>query len=76
MKELVDFMAKSLADEPDQVEVQEHSRGRDAVLELHVAPGDVGRIIGRHGRNVRSMRISLAGAAEKAHKHVTLDVAE
>ncbi len=76
MKELVAFMAKSLADEPDKVEVNERARGRDAALELRVAPGDIGRIIGRHGRNVRSMRVILAAAAEKAHKHVTLDVAE
>ncbi len=76
MKALVEFMAKSLADAPEQVAVQERAKGRDTVLELHVAPDDIGRIIGRHGRNARSMRLILAAAAEKAHKYVTLDIAE
>ncbi len=76
MKQLVEFMAKSLVDEPDKVEVRQKERGQTTVLELSVAEGDLGRVIGRHGRNVRNMRTILAAAALKARKNVSLDILE
>lgn len=76
MKELVEFMAKALVDEPDKVEVREKQRGVTTVLELIVAEGDLGRVIGRHGRNVRNLRTIVAAAALKARKNVSLDIVE
>jgi len=76
MKELVEFLAKSLVDSPDDVEVYTKQKGDLTVLELSVLEEDLGRVIGRHGRNAKSMRMILAAAAEKAHKRVTLDILE
>jgi len=76
MKELVEFMAKSLVDSPEMVEVYSKQEGGTTVLELSVAEDDLGRVIGRHGRNAKSMRLILAAAAEKAHKRVALDILE
>ncbi len=76
MKELVEFMAKALVDSPEQVEVHSKQKGDTTVLELGVAEGDLGRVIGRHGRNAKTMRMIVAAAAEKAHKRVSLDILE
>lgn len=76
MKELVEFLAKSLVDSPDEVEVYTRQRGDLTVLELSVLEEDLGRVIGRHGRNAKSMRMILAAAAEKAHQRVVLDILE
>ncbi len=76
MKELVEFLAKSLVDSSEQVEVTSKQKGDLTVLELQVAEEDLGRVIGRHGRNVKSMRLIVAAAAEKARKRVSLDILE
>ena len=76
MKELVEFMAKALVDHPDQVEVTEIA-GRDtSVIQLKVAKEDIGKIIGKKGRNVQAMRIILNGAFRKLGKHVILEIIE
>ena len=72
MKELVEFMAKALVDNPAQVEVTEIA-GRDtSVFQLEAAKEDMGKIIGKKGRNVQAMRIILNGAFRKLGKHVIL----
>jgi predicted RNA-binding protein YlqC (UPF0109 family) len=74
MKELVEIMAKALVDNPDQVEVSEIV-GRDtSVIELNVAKEDMGKIIGKKGRNAQAMRLILNAAAAKLRKRVVLEI--
>ena len=74
MKELVGIMAEALVDHPDQVEVTEIA-GRDtSVIQLKAAKEDMGKIIGKKGRNVQAMRIILNGASRKLGKHVVLEI--
>lgn len=73
MKDLVEFIAKSLVDQPDQVRVDEVKRGDATVVELRVAPDDLGRVIGRQGRTARAMR-NLIGAAERGSSRTILDI--
>ena len=74
MKELIEFLAKSLVDQPDEVEVAEFRRENATVLELTVAPDDLGKVIGRQGRTARAIRSILAAAASKAHRRYSLDI--
>jgi len=76
MKELIEFIAKSLVDHPDQVEVQEYGNGDRIRLELSVAADDMGRVIGKSGKIANSIRMLLRVAAEKEGKQATLDVVE
>lgn len=73
MKDLVEFIAKSLVDHPDQVRVDEVRRGDTTVVELRVAPDDLGRVIGRQGRTARAMR-NLIAAAERGGARTILDI--
>ncbi|MDI6807882.1 MAG: KH domain-containing protein [Candidatus Eisenbacteria bacterium] len=66
MKGLIEFIAKSLVDRPDEVAVTEVPGERATVYELRVAPDDLGKIIGKNGRTARSMRIALSAASTKA----------
>lgn len=76
MKELVEYVAKGLVDHPDQVKVTE-SVDRDTIyLELRVAPGEVGRVIGREGKLANSVRALLRIAATRSRKRVVLDIRE
>ncbi len=75
MKELVEYIAKSLVDDPASVEVTETSTGRTSiVLELHVAPEDMGRIIGKSGRVANAIRALLRVIATKEGKRITLEI--
>jgi len=76
MKALVEFIAKSLVDNPDQVEVHETQSGNRVRLELNVAKEDMGRVIGKNGRVANSIRTMLRVAAEREGKQATLDVME
>jgi hypothetical protein len=75
MKELVADIAKSLVDLPDSVEVREIP-GDPIVLELKVAPGDVGKIIGRQGRTARSIRSVVTAAGAKRNRRYTVEILE
>ncbi|MEE9530024.1 MAG: KH domain-containing protein [Syntrophobacteria bacterium] len=76
VKELVEFMAKAMVDNPAQVEVTEIA-GRDTLMiELKVAKEDIGKIIGKKGRNVQAIRLILNGASWKLGKHVVLEILE
>ena len=75
MKELVEYMAKSLVDEPGKVHVEEIRGSHSIVLELHVAPDDVGRVIGKGGRVANAMRSLLRVAALREGKRVSLEIA-
>ncbi len=76
MKSLTEYIARSLVEHPDEVDVREFRRGNQVTLELQVAKDDMGRVIGRNGRVVNSIRTLLRVAAERDGLQVTLDVAE
>jgi predicted RNA-binding protein YlqC (UPF0109 family) len=74
MRELVEFIAKSLVDDPSQVYVSEIEGESSVILELRVGPEDMGRIIGRGGRTVNAMRTLVRVLAAKQGRRVTLEV--
>jgi predicted RNA-binding protein YlqC (UPF0109 family) len=76
MKALIEYIAKSLVENPDQVEIREMQNGNRVRLELSVSKDDMGRVIGKHGRVANSIRTLLRVAAERDGKQATLDVME
>ena len=76
MKDLIEFIAKSLVEHPEQVEVREYGSGDRIRLELSVAKDDMGRVIGKSGKVANSIRALLRVAAEREGKQATLDVVE
>jgi len=74
MKELVEYMAKALVDNPDQVSVTESASGPSIMLELRVGEGDMGRVIGRQGRVVNAMRTLVQFAAARQAKRAQLEI--
>jgi predicted RNA-binding protein YlqC (UPF0109 family) len=76
MKELTEFIARSLVDHPEEVAVDEIRHGSHVTLELHVAKEDMGRVIGRGGRVANAIRTLLRVASERDGSQVTLDVLE
>jgi predicted RNA-binding protein YlqC (UPF0109 family) len=76
MKDLIEYVAKSLVSHPEQVEVREFGTGDRVRLELLVARDDMGRVIGRGGKVANAIRAMLRVAAEREGKQATLDVVE
>ena len=77
MKELVEFLAKSLVDKPDEVKIHTFERGdQGTVIELEVAPEDLGKVIGRQGRTARAIRTLLAAAGQKTRRRYILDIVD
>ncbi len=76
MKDLIEFIAKSLVEHPEQVEVRELGDGDRIRLELSVSREDMGRVIGKSGKVANSIRALLRVAAEREGKQATLDVVE
>ncbi|MEE9143950.1 MAG: KH domain-containing protein [Candidatus Binatia bacterium] len=76
MKELVQYLAKALVNNPDAVEVNETQGETASVLELKVAKEDLGRIIGKQGRTAKSIRTILNAAASRANRKVVLEILE
>jgi len=76
VKELVQYIAQSLVDDPTKVEVNEIEENGQVRIELRVAKEDMGRIIGKGGRVANSIRILLRVAAAREGKRITLDVIE
>ncbi|MCH7927758.1 MAG: KH domain-containing protein [Deltaproteobacteria bacterium] len=74
--ELVSYIAKSLVDSPDQVEVKEVIGEQTTVLELRVAQDDLGKIIGKQGKTAKAIRTILGAAAAKARKRAVLEILE
>ncbi|HEY68687.1 MAG: KH domain-containing protein [Chloroflexi bacterium] len=74
MKELVEFIAKSLVDDPSQVYVSEIEGETSVILELRVGPEDMGRVIGRGGRTANAMRTLVRVLAAKQGKRATLEI--
>lgn len=76
MKELIEYIARSLVDDPTQVAVRQNREANHVRLELRVAKEDMGRVIGKGGRVANSIRVLLRVAAAREGKQVTLDVVE
>jgi len=76
LKDLVEFIACKLADDPRDVEVRDIDSERVTVLELRVHPEDLGKIIGRQGRTAQALRTLLGAAAMESGKKVTLEILE
>jgi predicted RNA-binding protein YlqC (UPF0109 family) len=76
MKELVESIAKALVDHPDDVHVNSVEGEQVTVLELKVAPDDLGKVIGRQGRTAKSIRTLLGAAGMKLKKRFTLEILE
>ena len=74
MKELVEYMAKSLVDNPDKVSINEVDGEQSLILELKVAPEDMGKIIGKQGRIAKAIRTVVKAAAVKQHKRVIVEI--
>lgn len=74
MKELVELIAKSLVSHPDQVVVTETQNDRNILIELRVAPEDMGKIIGKQGRIAKAIRVVVKAAATMDDKKVTVDI--
>jgi len=74
MKELIEFVAKSLVDDPDAVHTRSYDRGDQLIIELEVAPNDLGKVIGRQGRTARALRTLLAAAGQKSRRRTILDI--
>ena len=74
MQELVEVIAKALVDDPDQISVTEKKEGKTTVLELHVAEGDMGKVIGKQGRIAKAIRSVVKAAAAKEDKRVVVDI--
>jgi uncharacterized protein len=76
MKELVQYLARYLVNNPEAVEVKETQGDTASVLELKVAPEDLGRIIGKQGRTAKSIRTILNAAASRTNRKVVLEIVE
>ena len=74
MKELVEFMAKSLVDNPDAVIVNEVNGEQSIILKLTVAPEDMGKIIGKQGRIAKAIRTVIKAVAVKQNKRVIVEI--
>lgn len=73
-KELVEYIARSLVDDPDGVEVQRIDGEKSTILELRVSENDVGKVIGKHGRIAKAVRTILSASANKSGKRLVLEI--
>lgn len=76
LKELVEYIAKSLVDNPDAVQVAEVDGEQTTIYELRVAKEDLGKVIGKQGRTARAMRTVLGAASTKLKKRSVLEILE
>ena len=76
MKELVELIAKSLVDNPDEVQVSQLDGEQSSIIELKVAPEDLGKVIGKQGRTAQAIRLILGAAGMKQKKRFNLELIE
>ena len=74
MKELVEVIAKALVDHPEEVSVNEKKEGRTTVLELHVADGDMGKVIGKQGRIAKAIRVVMRAGATRISEKAAVEI--
>lgn len=73
-RDLIEYIAKSLVDDPDAVSVTVVEGDTSTILELRVAADDIGKVIGKHGRIAKAMRTILSASAQAEQKRVTLEI--
>jgi uncharacterized protein len=76
VRALIEFCARNLVDRPEEVRVEELDSGQTLVLTLHVAPGDLGKVIGREGRTAEALRTLLQMAATAEQRQAILEIAD
>ncbi len=76
MKELLLYIAQSLVDHPEEVTVTEREEDGEIVLELRVAEGDMGKVIGRQGRIAKEIRVLVKSLAQRSQKRVSVDIVD
>jgi len=76
VKELVELIAKALVDNPDKVKVTQLDGEQSSIIELSVAPEDLGKVIGKQGRNAQAIRVIIGAAGMKLKKRVNLEILE
>ena len=76
MQELLQFLAKNLVDDPEAVQITERDGDDGTVLELHVAPEDMGKVIGKQGRMIRQIRTLVGAFARRQGKNVSVSVVD
>jgi len=76
MKELIEFIAKALVDQPDQVDVNEVEGDQTTIIELKVAKEDLGKVIGKQGKTARAIRTILSASSTKLRKRSHLEIIE
>jgi predicted RNA-binding protein YlqC (UPF0109 family) len=76
VKELIELIAKALVDNPDKVQISQIDGEQSSIIELKVAPEDVGKIIGKQGGNVQAIRVILGAAGMKLKKRFILELIE
>lgn len=76
VRELIDYIARALVDEPEAVDVNEISGEQTSVIELKVSKSDLGKVIGKQGRTARAMRTILTAASTKLRKRAVLEILE
>ena len=74
MKELVEVIAKALVENPDEVVVTQKEEGKNITVELHVAPSDMGKVIGKQGRIAKAIRSVVKAASSKGNKRVDVEI--
>jgi predicted RNA-binding protein YlqC (UPF0109 family) len=76
LKDLITFVARSLVDDPEAVDVQAVDEGNVIVYELAVAPADLGKVIGKEGRTARAIRTLISASSAKSRKRAVLEILE
>ena len=76
MKELLLYIARNLVDSPDEVSVTERQEPDKTVYELRVAPDDMGKVIGRHGKIAKEIRTLMHSVAQRQGKHISVDIVD
>ena len=76
MKELIELIIKGIVDNPDKVEINEIIGEKSSIFEVRVDSDDIGKVIGRQGRNIKSIRTIVNAAAQKDDKRVVLEIVD
>ena len=76
MKDLLEFIAREIVDDPDAVEVTETHDDRGTLLSLRVAPDDMGKVIGRSGRTARALRTVIRAAGTRSGEHASVEIVD
>lgn len=76
MKEILEFVVREIVDDPDAVQITESHDDRGTLLSLHVAPDDMGKVIGRGGRTARALRAVIRAAGTRSGEHASVEIVD